>query len=143
MNLQILLLMGNQDSCILKTKTNNWRLIVFTSVCITIYIVAGTVKSNGVCVSVCLYKTQQQRSFVGPGCYLAACQDWQVSAISRLDCGLNRPCRNRFLPEKLAETYLCKKILRKHSPHRDRESYSVSLICKCDRESCSVSLICK
>ena len=55
MNLQILLLMGNQDSCILKTKTNNLRLIVFTSVCITIYIVAGTVKSNGVCVSVCLY----------------------------------------------------------------------------------------
>jgi len=54
MNLQILLLIGNQDSCILKTKTNNWRPIVFTSVCITIYIMAGTVKSNGVCVSVCL-----------------------------------------------------------------------------------------
>jgi len=108
MNLQILLFMGNQDSCILKTKTNNWRLVVFTSVCITIYIVAGTVKSNGVCVSVCLYKTQQQRSFVGPGCYLAACQDWQVSAISRLDCGLNRPCRktgrNLFIQKKFKET---------------------------------------
>ena len=61
MNLQILLLIGNQDSCILKTKTNNWRLIVFTSVCITIYIMAGTVKSNGVCVSVCTKRNNSDR----------------------------------------------------------------------------------